>query len=308
MYTRILIFLNYLIIIVPILVNVAFITLLERKILGYAQIRKGPNKVRLGGVLQPFRDAIKLFLKEFVLHAHSNYKQFFLSPASALIFVLIIYIVFPFKEIIFSISLRIIYIYILIALNVYPTLIRGWASNRKYALVGAMRAVAQTISYEICFALLIILFLFLTGGLSLIITTAVNNLWNKYLICIPLIIIFVVVCLAETNRTPFDFAEGESELVSGFNVEYGAVGFALIFMAEYGSILFLSFIISCIFFSSSTNSINLYIRTTLFVFLWVWVRVTLPRYRYDKLMNIAWKVYLPITLGCILWVLSLLII
>merc|ERR1711944_251911 len=199
--------LNYIILLVPILVNVAFITLLERKILGYSQLRKGPNKVRIIGIAQPFNDAIKLFTKEIVYPKLSNIFQYLISPSCGLIIVLVTCILIPFKEIILPSRITIIFLYIIISINIYPVLMSGWASNSKYALIGALRAVAQTVSYE--------------------------------------------VCLAETNRTPFDFAEGESELVSGFNIEYGRLGFALIFMAEYASIFLIGLIFSFIFVTSN---------------------------------------------------------
>merc|ERR1712179_416938 len=209
------------ILIIPVLVNVAFVTLLERKILGYSQIRKGPNKVRIIGISQPFNDAIKLFTKEIVYPKLSNIFQYLISPFCGLIIVLITCILIPFKEIILPSRITIIFLYIIIRINIYPVLISGWASNRKYALIGALRAVAQTVSYEVCLALILIFYL----------------------------------CLAETNRTPFDFAEGESELVSGFNIEYGRLGFALIFIAEYASIFFLSLIFSFFFISSNCITI-----------------------------------------------------
>merc|ERR1712117_84973 len=206
--------------IICILVNVAFITLIERKILGYSQIRKGPNKVRIIGLIQPFNDAIKLFSKELVIPNQSNKFQFFLSPILGLIIVLIIFFSFPFFEINFSIRISIIFIYIIIRINIYPLLFSGWSSNRKYALLGSLRAVAQTVS-----------------------------------------------CVAETNRTPFDFAEGESELVSGFNIEYGRIIFALIFIAEYASIIFIRIIFSIFFLVGSSNQYTLYIYSTVIIFI-----------------------------------------
>lgn len=281
---------------VPVLVNVAFITLLERKILGLSQVRKGPNKVRVAGVAQPFRDAIKLFSKEILLPSAANPKQFFIAPALALMLVLLAYMFFPFKEINFNLSLGVLFLYMIIRINVFPVIISGWSSNRKYALVGSLRGIAQTVSYEVRFALILLFFLRLAGTMNILSISAINSFWRKMLIFTPVVVMFFISSLAETNRTPFDFAEGESELVSGFNVEYGAVGFAFIFMAEYASILLLSILIRTILTTGSTNSLILYVRATVVVFLWVWVRTTLPRYRYDKLMNLAWKTYLPLSL------------
>jgi NADH-ubiquinone oxidoreductase chain 1 len=281
---------------IPILVNVAFITLLERKILGYSQLRKGPNKVSIIGIAQPFNDAIKLFTKEIVYPKLSNIFQYLISPFCGLIIVLITCILIPFKEIILPLRITIIFIYIIIRMNIYPVLISGWASNRKYALIGALRAVAQTVSYEVCLALILLFYLALTGRISLLIIILSNSVWNKIIILIPIAGIWLVSCLAETNRTPFDFAEGESELVSGFNIEYGRLGFALIFIAEYARIFLIGLIFSFIFVTSRCINLWTYFFSTLLVRFWVWVRTTFPRYRYDKLIRLAWKIYLPLTL------------
>ena len=287
---------TYIILVICLLVNVAFVTLLERKILGFRQIRKGPNKVSIIGLAQPFNDAIKLFSKELYFPVSSNYYQYIISPVCGLLIVMLTLSIFPFKEHIFSLSFSIIFMYMIIRINVYPVLVSGWASNRKYALIGALRSVAQTVSYEVRLGLILMFYLVFNSTISLIYLSLINAFWYKRLIFIPLVGIWLVSCLAETNRTPFDFAEGESELVSGFNIEYGRLGFALIFIAEYGSIIIIRLIFSLIFFSSGTNSISLYLITGVVVSVWVWVRTTFPRYRYDKLINLAWKVYLPLVL------------
>merc|ERR1712018_776790 len=247
--------LNYIILLVPILVNVAFITLLERKILGYSQLRKGPNKVRIIGIAQPFNDAIKLFTKEIVYPKLSNIFQYLISPFCGLIIVLITCILIPFKEIILPSRITIIFLYMMISINIYPVLISGWASNSKYALIGALRAVAQTVSYEVCLALILLFYLCLTRSIIIILT--------------PIIGIWLISCLAETNRTPFDFAEGESELVSGFNIEYGRLGFALIFIAEYASIFLIGLIFSFIFITPRCLNLFTYFFSTLVVRGWV---------------------------------------
>jgi len=288
--------LNYIILIVPVLVNVAFVTLLERKILGYRQIRKGPNKVSIIGIAQPFNDAIKLFSKEIVSPFPSNLLQYFLSPFFALMIIILIFILFPFKEMRFSISNRVLIIYMILRLNVYPVLISGWSSNRKYALIGALRAVAQTVSYEVRLAVILIFYLSLGASLRLWVSEIMNTHWNKRVLFFPLAIIWLISCVAETNRTPFDFAEGESELVSGFNIEYGRVGFALIFMAEYASIIFISCIFVILFISTGRLRPYLYIFSVALISIWIWLRATFPRYRYDKLINLTWKNYLPISL------------
>lgn len=278
------------------MVNVAFITLIERKILGYRQIRKGPNKVSVVGLIQPFNDAIKLFTKELVIPNQANKFQFFISPILGLILVLIIFFSFPFFEINFSIRMSIIFIYMIIRINIYPLLFSGWSSNRKYALLGSLRSVAQTVSYEVRLALILIFYLSLCYSLRIFFIMKINFFFLKALIFIPIAGIWLISCVAETNRTPFDFAEGESELVSGFNIEYGRIIFALIFIAEYARIIFIRVIFSMIFLVGRTNIISLYIYSTRLIFIWIWLRATLPRYRYDKLINLAWKIYLPLVL------------
>jgi len=297
---------RYIILVICTLVNVAFVTLLERKILGYSQLRKGPNKVRIIGIAQPFNDAIKLFSKELVFPNDANLGQYFLAPICGLFIVLVTFSVFPFKESSISIRLSVIFIYIMIRINVYPVLISGWSSNRKYALLGSLRSVAQTVSYEVRLALILIFYLLIGLCLSLKIISTINIFWVKWIIFSPIVGIWLISCLAETNRTPFDFAEGESELVSGFNIEYGSLGFALIFMAEYARIIFIGFIFSLIFISSA-RSIYLYLSITVIVGVWIWFRTTFPRYRYDKLINLAWKVYLPAVIFFISFRLALII-
>ena len=286
---------------VPVLVNVAFITLLERKILGLRQLRKGPHKVRLIGILQPFRDAIKLFSKEVFIPYTANTKQFIISPILSLLVVLRVFMSFPLLENNFCLRIRVIFLYMVIRINVYPLVVRGWSSNRKYALIGRIRGIAQTVSYEVMFALALLFFLFLRFSLNLVLLSKINSLWLKSLVFLPVVAIIFISSVAETNRTPFDFAEGESELVSGFNVEYGRVMFAIIFIAEYARILFMRILLSVLFFRA-TNSLVAYLITTSLVFLWVWFRATYPRHRYDKLMNLAWKVYLPFCLTVFLYI------
>ena len=263
--------------------------------------------MRIIGLLQPFNDAIKLFSKEVVIPNISNNIQFFLAPILALVIVLIVFFSFPFFEINISISISLIFVYIILRINVYPVLFSGWSSNRKYALLGRLRSVAQTISYEVRLALILIFYLSISASLRIIIIIKLNFFWSKIFIFLPIIGIWLISCIAETNRTPFDFAEGESELVSGFNIEYGSVIFALIFMAEYASIIFIRIVFSIFFISYRTNRFRLYIFSTIIIRVWIWVRTTLPRYRYDKLINLAWKIYLPIVLTMLIYRLILII-
>nr|YP_010952877.1 NADH dehydrogenase subunit 1 [Quadrella coronata]WMQ53297.1 NADH dehydrogenase subunit 1 [Quadrella coronata] len=301
-------FLNYLVLIICVLVGVAFVTLFERKVLGCIQIRKGPNKVGYLGVLQPFSDAIKLFTKEQVMPIMSNFLAYYLSPVFSLFLSLLVWIVLPYEVGLVSFDLSILFFFCCLSLNVYSTMVAGWSSNCKYSLLGSLRSVAQTISYEVSLALILLSFIVLIGGVSL-------ELFMKYqsevwfvMISLPLSLIWFSSCLAETNRTPFDFAEGESELVSGFNTEYGSGGFALIFMAEYASILFMSVLFVIIFLGSSLFSGLFYLKSVLIAFSFIWVRGTLPRLRYDKLMYLAWKSFLPVSINYLMFFLGLKVI
>nr|AML26307.1 NADH dehydrogenase subunit 1 [Hydrophilidae sp. BMNH 1274335] len=300
-----LLLISSLILIICVLVGVAFLTLLERKVLGYIQLRKGPNKLGLNGLLQPFSDAIKLFTKEQVYPYMSNYYLYYLSPVFNLFLSLVLWMSMPFFTNLFSFNFGILFFLCISSLSVYTIMIAGWSSNSNYAMLGGLRAVAQTISYEVSLALIFISFLFLTMSLSFTSFYKYQYyLWFLFL-CLPLSMILFVSSLAETNRTPFDFAEGESELVSGFNVEYSSGGFALIFMAEYASILFMSMMCSMVFLGGNFMSFMFFIKLVFMSFLWIWVRGTLPRYRYDKLMYLSWKSFLPISLNMLYFYASL---
>nr|AML26704.1 NADH dehydrogenase subunit 1 [Hydrophilidae sp. BMNH 1274734] len=294
-----------LILIICVLVGVAFLTLLERKVLGYIQLRKGPNKLGVNGLLQPFSDAIKLFSKEQVYPYMSNYYMYYLSPVFNLFLSLLLWLSMPVFTNLFSFNLSILFFLCISSLSVYTIMIAGWSSNSSYSMLGGLRSVAQTISYEVSLALIVLSFLFLTSSLSFIFFYKYQMyIWFLFL-CLPLSMILFVSSLAETNRTPFDFAEGESELVSGFNVEYSSGGFALIFMAEYASILFMSMMCSIVFLGGNYMSFNFFIKLVFMSFLWIWVRGTLPRYRYDKLMYLSWKSFLPVSLNFMFFFLSL---
>nr|YP_010432682.1 NADH dehydrogenase subunit 1 [Gymnopternus congruens]USW06232.1 NADH dehydrogenase subunit 1 [Gymnopternus congruens] len=294
-----------LILIVCVLVGVAFLTLLERKVLGYIQIRKGPNKVGLMGIPQPFCDAIKLFTKEQTYPLMSNYICYYFSPIFSLFLSLLVWMCIPLMVKLYSFNLGLLFFLCCTSLGVYTVMVAGWSSNSNYALLGGLRAVAQTISYEVSLALIMLSFVILIGGYNLLdFYYFQKNIWFLFLL-FPLALVWFASCLAETNRTPFDFAEGESELVSGFNVEYSSGGFALIFLAEYASILFMSMLFSMIFLGGNIFSFLFYLKLTFISFMFIWARGTLPRFRYDKLMYLAWKCFLPFSLNYLFFFLGL---
>lgn len=288
-----------------VLVGVAFFTLFERKLLGYIQLRKGPNKVGFTGVLQPFADAIKLFTKEHLSPSQSNYSPFLVAPAFSLGLSLFAWISIPSTFNIFSFDLRVIFFLCVVGLGVYGLLAAGWRSNSKYSLYGALRGVAQTISYEVSLVLILISPLVLTLGYDWAEFTGFQE-GTWFLLIFPVnALVWFISCLAETNRTPFDFAEGESELVSGYNTEYRRGGFSLIMLAEYTSILFISFLFMIIFIGGLTF-LSLF-GFLIVAFSFVWVRGTLPRFRYDKLINLAWKSFLPFSLRFLMLVAGLIV-
>jgi len=261
--------LNYILILVPILLNVAFITLLERKVLRYSQYRLGPNKVRVYGILQPIADAVKLFSNQFEILYSRNYILYFLSPLIGVFLVLLIWSTAPVITNFHGFLYSIIIILIIMRIGVYPLLLAGWSSNRKYAILGGLRGVSQTISYEIRLALILLILLIYLNSFSLE-TLIINSYSVSMIILNPLLTIFwLVSCLAETNRTPFDFSEGESELVSGFNVEYGSGGFAVIFIAEYARIYFLRMLRTFVIFGCTFIEIKRRIFIVLLIFFWV---------------------------------------
>nr|YP_010999493.1 NADH dehydrogenase subunit 1 [Synuchus nitidus]WPM98405.1 NADH dehydrogenase subunit 1 [Synuchus nitidus] len=286
-----------LLLVICVLVGVAFLTLLERKVLGYIQIRKGPNKVGFMGIPQPFCDAIKLFSKEQTYPLLSNYIMYYYSPIMSLFLSLLLWVVIPYFLVLFSFNLGMLFFLSCTSLGVYTIMIAGWSSNSSYSLLGGLRAVAQTISYEVSLALILMSFLILIESFSLMEFFYYQNFIWMIFLSMPLALVWFVSSLAETNRTPFDFAEGESELVSGFNVEYSSGGFALIFLSEYSSILFMSMLFSVMFLGSNLLSILFFLKMVFMSFLFIWVRGTLPRYRYDKLMYLAWKSFLPLSLN-----------
>lgn len=294
------IILGVIILIIGVLVGVAFLTLLERKLLGYIQIRKGPNKVGLIGILQPFSDAIKLFTKEQIYPNYSNYLSYYFSPVIRFLLSLIIWLVIPYYFNLIRFNMGILFFLCCTRLGVYTVIIAGWSSNSRYSLLGGLRAVAQTISYEVRLALILLSRIIIVIDFNILIFNKYQNLIWFIFIIYPLRLCWISSRLAETNRTPFDFAEGERELVSGFNIEYRRGGFALIFLAEYSRILFISILIVLIYLGGYRIRLFFYLKLRLVSFLFIWVRGTLPRYRYDKLIYLAWKVYLPISLNFLL--------
>ena len=312
------IFINILLIVVPLLISVAYVTLAERKILGSIQLRKGPNVVGFWGLLQPLSDGLKLFTKETVLPSHANISVFLMGPILALTLALIIFAVVPYGYgiVLADINIGILYIFGVSSISVYAILMSGWSSNSKYAFFGAIRAAAQMISYEVSIGLIIISVLLLVGDVNVTkIVEAQEDMWFVVPL-LPAAIMFLVSALAETNRSPFDLTEGESELVSGFNVEYSGMSFANFFLAEYAHIIFMSLLFVLLFLGGWLSpavpgmqffhpSLILGVKTSLLIFWFIWVRGSFPRMRYDQLMALLWKSYLPLSLGFVVLVGSL---
>nr|WNS59351.1 NADH dehydrogenase subunit 1 [Hyocrinidae sp.] len=300
--------LNTLNLIIPILLSVAFIVLIERKIIGYMQLRKGPGIVGPYGILQTIADGIKLFIKENLKPISASPALFFFAPTLFLILALILWTTIPCPQTPLNINLSLILIIGISSLSVYSILGSGWSSNSKYSLLGGIRAVAQTISYEISMGLILLSVVIIAGTFNLNgIINAQNNSWF-IMSCLPLSYIWFISTLAETNRTPFDLAEGESELVSGYNVEYAGGPFALFFLAEYANIIFMNLLTTILFLGSNSpiniiplNIITIAIKTSILSSIFLWVRASFPRFRYDQLMFLTWKNYLPLSIGILIW-------
>nr|YP_086841.1 NADH dehydrogenase subunit 1 [Rhineura floridana]AAT08490.1 NADH dehydrogenase subunit 1 [Rhineura floridana] len=297
--------------ILPILISVAFLTLLERKVLGYMQLRKGPNIIGPAGLLQPIADGVKLFIKEPIQPTASSLTPFILAPTLALTLALTLWTPLPLPFTIMDMNLGLLFILALSSMAVYSILWSGWASNSKYALIGALRAIAQTISYEVTLALILLATVILSGGFTMqTLNITQEHTWLA-LCSWPLMMMWYISTLAETNRAPFDLAEGESELVSGFNVEYAAGPFALFFLAEYSNILLMNVLTSILFFNPGAGtqpemfSLNLMTKATIMTLGFLWIRASYPRFRYDQLMHLLWKQFLPATLALCMWHTSL---
>nr|YP_009175511.1 NADH dehydrogenase subunit 1 [Phyllomimus detersus]ALG66363.1 NADH dehydrogenase subunit 1 [Phyllomimus detersus] len=293
-----------LILVISVLVGMAFLTLLERSVLGYIQIRKGPNKVGLIGLPQPLADALKLYSSEQMLPEMSNYMLYYICPVLNLVLSLLVWLVYPMVFGLLSFNLGLLFFLCCTSMGVYGVMFAGWASNSKYSLLGGLRSVAQTISYEVSLALVMLSLVFLVGSYDLLMLVNMQYYVWFVVITFPLMLVWFASCLAETNRTPFDFAEGESELVSGFNVEYSSGSFALIFMAEYTSILFMSMLFCMMFLGGDVYSILFSFKVGFMSLLFIWVRGTVPRFRYDKLMYLAWSMFLPVSLNYLMFFLG----
>nr|YP_011010614.1 NADH dehydrogenase subunit 1 [Halobates robustus]WPW47281.1 NADH dehydrogenase subunit 1 [Halobates robustus] len=287
----------YIFLLVMVLLSVAFVTLLERSVLGYIQLRKGPNSVGYMGLLQPFSDGLKLFFKEQTYLYMSNFMIYYFSPVFMLMLSFSLWLLFPFMVNVYNFNLGFLYFLCCTSLGVYGVLMCGWSSNSNYSMLGSLRCMAQTISYEVSMSMILLCLILFIYGFDLILFCYFQYyIWFMFF-SFPLFFCWVSSFLAEVNRSPFDFAEGESELVSGFNVEYSSGGFAFIFLSEYMNIIFMSLLTIIFFLGCDLNSLMFFLKLVMIIFLVIWVRGTLPRFRYDKLMYLTWSVFLPISLN-----------
>lgn len=315
------IIIKILVILVPLLVCVAYATYAERKVIGFIQVRIGPNRVGFAGLLQPFADLLKLITKEIIVPTRSNKYLFVIAPLFAMVPAFAGWAVIPFEQgmVLANIDAGILYLFAMSSLGVYGVLIAGWASNSKYAMLGALRSAAQTVSYEISMGFALVGVLLAAGSMNItdVVLSQQGGIWHWWCLPLfPLFMVFWIAGIAETNRAPFDLAEGESEIVAGFHVEYSAIGFALFFMAEYASMILIATITSLLFLGGWLSPFEgvpvlqdifffvpgfvwLLIKISFFMFVYLWVRATFPRYRYDQLMRLGWKILIPVT---IVWV------
>jgi NADH-quinone oxidoreductase subunit H len=313
--------LQILIVVIPLLISVAYFTLAERKIMGSIQRRKGPNVVGYLGLLQPLADGLKLFAKETILPSNANLIVFLLAPMLSFILSLVGWAVIPLEEgaVISDLNVGILYLFAISSLSVYGVITSGWSSNSKYPFLGALRSAAQMISYEVSIGFIIVSVVMCAGSFNLTkIIIAQKNVW--YIIPLfPVFLMFIISALAETNRHPFDLPEAEAELVSGYNVEYSAMGFALFFLGEYANMLLMSALTVILFLGGWLSPINLLIfniipgsfwfsiKICFGVVFFIWMRAALPRFRYDQLMSLGWKSFLPLSLSWLVFVTAFLI-
>ncbi len=299
-----------LIILLPLFIIVAYYTYAERKVIGYMQIRKGPNRVGPWGLLQPFADMFKLMFKEIIIPTNSNRYLFIIAPVITFAPAMAAWAVIPFNDtLVFAdINAGLLYILAMTSLGVYGVIIAGWASNSKYALLGAMRSAAQIVAYEIAMGFALVGVLMVGGSLNLgdIVNSQAGGVWHWFFIpLLPLFFGFLISGVAETNRAPFDVAEGESEIVAGFHVEYSGMTFAVFFLAEYANMILISLLCALLFFGGWLSPVPsllgdgtgwLFGKTAVFMWMFLWFRATFPRYRYDQIMRLGWKVLLPVTI------------
>jgi NADH-quinone oxidoreductase subunit H len=299
-------------IIVPLLLGVAYLTLMERKVIAAMQLRKGPNVVGPFGLLQPLADGLKLFLKEVIIPTRASKAVFILAPMLTFMLALLGWAVIPVHEhfVLANINVGVLYLFAISSLGVYGIIMAGWASNSKYAFLGAIRSAAQMVSYEVSIGLVIITVLLVVGSLNLtdIILAQKQHGWFAFTGLFPMFVVFFISALAETNRHPFDLPEAEAELVSGYNVEYSSMTFALFFLGEYANMILMSAMASVLFlggwlppfehpwFAYVPTIIWFLLKVVLMLYVFIWARATLPRYRYDQLMRLGWKVFLPLSL------------
>nr|AZL93437.1 NADH dehydrogenase subunit 1 [Platygaster sp. ZJUH_2016029] len=293
---------NYLIMLLMVLVSVAYLTLLERKLLSYIQIRKGPNKVGVMGIFQPFSDGMKLLLKESIFSMKFNLNYYYLCPVMIFFISLLLWFLYPYYFLLIDLSLSLLWFFCILSMNVIPIMIMGWASNSLYSSLGSLRVVAQTISYEICLILLFLSMMVLIEGYNFwLFILYQKNLCLIFMMWMIMFMMFISM-LAEMNRTPFDLVEGESELVSGFNVEYMSSSFAMIFLGEYSNIIFLMMIYSMLGLNLFNLKLIFFLSWMLNIYFIMWIRGVLPRIRYDSLMYLIWLIFLPCSLNYLIFI------
>ena len=315
------IIIKIMVIVVPVLLCVAYLTLAERKIIGAMQLRRGPNVVGPFGLLQPLMDGMKLFLKETIIPSGANRAIFIIAPMLTFFLALISWAVIPFGPdmVLADINVGILYLFAISSLGVYGILMAGWASNSKYAFLGALRSAAQMVSYEVSMGFVIITVLLIVGSLNLTdIVEAQRDMWFVIPL-FPMAVVFFISTLAETNRHPFDLPEAEAELVSGYNVEYSAMTFALFFLGEYANMILMCGLTTVLFlggwlppmdiaiFNWIPGPIWFFIKICGLLFIFIWIRASFPRYRYDQLMRLGWKVFLPLSLAAVVIVSGVLV-